>query len=84
MTKHVCSFRSYYPLLSLLLLAAVTVGVMQLKPAVPTVEHTWPETVKRGDIFFLYRPAVGKEEPKGLIDVPRLSDESRRVSRAPR
>jgi hypothetical protein len=31
-----------------------------------------PSIVERGDIFFLYRPAVGEEEPKGLVDVQRF------------
>jgi HlyD family secretion protein len=41
--------------LSLLVLAAMTVGVMRLKPAVPTVEHTWPDTVKRGEMLIEVR-----------------------------
>ncbi len=31
-----------------------------------------PEVLERGDIFFLYRPAVEEEEPKGLVDVQRF------------
>src|SRR5262245_66670795 len=41
--------------LGLLLLAAVTVGVSRLKPAVPTVEHVWPDTVKRGEFVIEVR-----------------------------
>jgi hypothetical protein len=34
--------------------------------------RTQPEILERGDIFFLYRPAVDQDEPKGLIDVQRF------------
>jgi hypothetical protein len=30
------------------------------------------DMLERGDIFFLYRPAVGEEEPKSLVDVQRF------------
>jgi HlyD family secretion protein len=41
--------------LGLLLLAAITVGVSRLKPALPTVEHAWPDTVKRGELLIEVR-----------------------------
>src|SRR5438477_8390430 len=30
------------------------------------------EALERGDIYFLYRPAVGEENPKSLLDVQRF------------
>ncbi len=41
--------------LALLVLAAITVGVSRLQPAVPTVEHVWPDTVKRGEMLIEVR-----------------------------
>ncbi len=34
--------------------------------------HSRQQTLESGDIFFLYRPAVDDEEPKGLVDVQRF------------
>lgn len=35
-------------------------------------ERNSPETLERGDIFFLYRPRVGEDDPESLEDVQRF------------
>jgi len=43
--------RIIYSILSLCVLALITIGLAQLKPAVPVVENTYKGTVKRGQML---------------------------------
>ncbi|HOL71984.1 MAG TPA: HlyD family efflux transporter periplasmic adaptor subunit [Bryobacteraceae bacterium] len=56
-------------------IAAVTMGVMRLKPAAPTVEWAtvWPDTVKRGPMLRQVR-GLGTLVPEDILWIPATTD----------